>query len=140
MTKEQLFSLLSLTKKSQPQLAFSPISQRNKILRLIQKNLAENLEKILRENRKDLKKMTPDDPKYDRLLLNEKRILSTVDGLNEIIKLDDPLGKILEERKLKSGLFLQKISVPFGLIGIIYESRPNVTCDISSLWNYWNNL
>jgi len=133
MTKRDLFHCLKKVKNSQPQLAFSSFSQRNEILRLIGKNLEENLQKIIRENQEDLKKMDPADPRYDRLLLDEKRILSIADGIQEIRKLDDPLGEILEERRLKSGLLLQKISVPFGLIGIIYESRPNVTCDISAI-------
>lgn len=133
MTKGKLFSLFSKTKKSQFQLAFSSFSQRNKILELIQKKLKENVTQIIKGNRKDLKKMEPADPRYDRLFLNEKRTQSIIDGINEIIKLDDPLNRILEERKLKSGLFLQKISVPFGVIGVIYESRPNVTCEISAI-------
>lgn len=133
MTIKRFFNLLSKAKKSQFRIAFASLSQRNKILVFIQENLRKNLKKIIKENQKDLKKIDPSDCRHDRLLLNEKRILSVVDDINEIIKLDDPLGKILEERKLRNGLFLQKISVPFGLVGIIYESRPNVTCDISAL-------
>lgn len=133
MTREQLFNLLAKAKKSQSEIASAPFSQRNKILEFLQENLRKNLEKLITENQKDLKKMNSFDPKYDRLLLNEKRILSIIDSLNEIIKLDDPLGKILEERELKNGPFLQKISVPFGLIGVIYESRPNVTCEIPAI-------
>lgn len=133
MTKKQLFKFLLKAKKARAQLAFSLLSERNKILTLIQENLKKNLGRIIKENKKDLKKLKPSDPKYDRLLLDEKRILSIADGINEIIKLDDPLGRVLEQRKLKSGLLLQKISVPFGTIGVIYESRPNVTCDISAL-------
>ncbi|MDI6603041.1 MAG: glutamate-5-semialdehyde dehydrogenase [Patescibacteria group bacterium] len=133
MTKKQLFKLLLKAKKAQSQLAFSSLSERNKILTLVQENLKKNLVRLIKGNKKDLKKLNPDDPKYDRLLLNEKRILSLIENINEIIKLDDPLGKILEERKLKSGLSLQKISVPFGVIGVIYESRPNVTCDVSAI-------
>jgi glutamate-5-semialdehyde dehydrogenase len=133
MTKKQLFNLLLKAKKAQLHLVFSSIFQRNEILKLLGKKLEENLAKIIRENQKDLKKMDPADPGYDRLLLDEKRILSLVEGINGIIKLKDPLGKILEERKLKSKILLQKISVPFGVIGIIYESRPNVTAEISAL-------
>lgn len=133
MTKNKLFSLLSKAKKVQSQLAFSPLSQRNEFLKIFGEILNKNIGKIIKANIKDLKKINPADPRHDRLLLNEKIILSVADGITEIIKLDDPLRKIIEERKLKSGLFLQKISVPFGLIGIIYESRPNVTCDIAAL-------
>lgn len=133
MTKNQLSEFLSKAKKAQSQLAFSSFSERNAVLELLQGNLKKNLEKIVKENKRDLKRMNPDDPKYDRLLLDEKRILAIAEGINEIIKLEDPLGNVLEKRKLKSGIFLQKISVPFGIIGVIYESRPNVTCDISAL-------
>ncbi len=133
MTKKQFFKLLSKTKKAQSQLAFSSLSERNAVLGLLQDNLRKNSARIIKENKKDLKKMDSADPRYDRLLLNEKRILSLIESINEIIKLDDPLGKTLEQRKLKSGPFLLKISVPFGTSGVIYESRPNVTCDISAI-------
>lgn len=133
MTKEKLLFLLQKAKKFQSQLAFSSLSQRNKILKFIQRNLRQNLKKIIKENQKDLKKMSPSDPKYDRLLLNKNRILDIVEEIKDLIKFDDPLGKILEEKKLKSGLSLQKISVPFGIIGVIFESRPNVTCHVSAI-------
>jgi glutamate-5-semialdehyde dehydrogenase len=93
MTKEKLFNCLKKMKESQPRLAFSSFSQRNKILEFLQENLRENLEKIIKENQKDLRKMKPSDPKYDRLLLNEKRILSMIESINEIRKLDDPWEK-----------------------------------------------
>lgn len=133
MTREKLFELLSKAKKSQPELSSASLSQRNKILRLIQKKIKKNLKKIIKENQEDLKRIDSADPRYDRLLLNKERVLSIAKSINEIIKLDDPLRKVLEERKLKSGLSLQKISVPFGTVGVIYESRPNVTCDISAI-------
>ncbi|MBU4298787.1 hypothetical protein KJ636_01990 [Patescibacteria group bacterium] len=79
MTKKGFFNLISKAKKAQSHLAFSSFSQRNEVLRLIGENLEENLQKIIRENQKDLKKMDTADPRHDRLLLNEKRILSVVD-------------------------------------------------------------
>ena len=69
----------------------------------------------------------------DRLLLNEKRIEAMAEGLRQVADLPDPIGIISEERTVPSGLSLKKISVPMGVIGIIYESRPNVTADAFSL-------
>ena len=133
MTEKKLIYLLSKAKRSQSKLAFSILSERNKILEFLKENLLSRAKEILKENQKDLKKMDPKSPKYDRLLLNEKRIKDMVKGIEEIIKLKDPLGKILEKRKLKNGLLLEKISVPLGTVAVIYESRPNVTIEISSI-------
>ena len=88
---------------------------------------------ILAENEKDLARMSPEDPKYDRLKLTEERIEGIAADIRNVIKLPSPLGKILGERTLDNGLELKKISVPLGVIGIIYEARPNVTFDVFSL-------
>lgn len=88
---------------------------------------------ILRENAKDLAKMSKDDPKYDRLLLTQERILSLARDIRQVATLPSPLGKILQEITRPNGLRIQKVSVPLGVIGIIYESRPNVTVDIFCL-------
>jgi len=107
--------------------------QKANILIDLAKELLENSNQILLENKKDLDLMDPNDAKFDRLMLNHSRIISLADSLNQIAKLDDPSGKILSERILESGLRLQKISVPMGVIGAIFESRPNVTIDVASL-------
>ena len=107
--------------------------QKAHILIDLAKELLENSNQILLENKKDLDLMDPNDAKFDRLKLNDSRIISLADSLNQIAKLDDPSGKILSERILESGLRLQKISVPMGVIGAIFESRPNVTIDVASL-------
>lgn len=88
---------------------------------------------ILEENRKDLQLMDNSDPKYDRLLLTEDRIKGITQGLREVAKLDSPVGKVLESRVLPNSLQLSKITVPFGVVGIIYEARPNVTLDVFTL-------
>ncbi|TNJ36281.1 glutamate-5-semialdehyde dehydrogenase [Chlorobaculum thiosulfatiphilum] len=100
-------------------------------------DLAERIptaaEAILDANRKDLERMDAADPRYDRLLLNEARLNSIAADLRNVAALPSPLDRVLEERTLPNGLELKKVSVPLGVIGIIYESRPNVTFDVFAL-------
>lgn len=99
--------------------------------------LADEAEKqtpyILEENQKDLDLMDTADPKYDRLKLSEDRIKGIAGDIRNVVKLPSPLGKILERRDLPNGLNVSKVSVPLGVVGIIYEARPNVTFDVFSL-------
>jgi glutamate-5-semialdehyde dehydrogenase len=99
--------------------------------------LADETEKrtafLLAENKKDLDLMDPQDPKYDRLQLSAERIKAIASDIRNVVKLPSPLGKILEQRDLPNGLKLSKKTVPLGVIGIIYEARPNVTFDVFSL-------
>lgn len=88
---------------------------------------------ILKENQKDLDRMDPSNPKYDRLLLNPDRLVAIENDIRAVADLPSPLGRILEERHTDQGLHLKKISVPMGVIGIVYESRPNVTFDVIAL-------
>ena len=88
---------------------------------------------ILTENQKDLDRMDDADPKKDRLLLNRKRIEGLAQSLREVALLPDPSGQVLLERTLEQGLKMQKIAVPMGVVGVIYESRPNVTLDVAAL-------
>lgn len=88
---------------------------------------------ILAENQKDLDRMDPSNPMYDRLLLTESRIKSIAGEIRQVINLPSPLQHILEEKRLDNGLSIRKISVPLGVIGIIYEARPNVTFDVFAL-------
>ncbi|MEL7532528.1 MAG: glutamate-5-semialdehyde dehydrogenase, partial [Bacteroidota bacterium] len=80
-----------------------------------------------------LGKMSDSNPKKDRLLLNAERIQGLVESVHAIAKLTDPSGKLLSEKTLKNGLLVQKMSVPLGVVGIIYEARPNVTIDVAAL-------
>lgn len=97
-------------------------------------DLAErDTKKILEANQKDLDRMDPSNPKYDRLLLNQERIVGIANDLRNVARLPSPLNKAIEEKKLENGLTLKKVSVPIGIIGIVYESRPNVTFDVFSL-------
>lgn len=88
---------------------------------------------LLEENQKDLERMELSNPMYDRLLLTEARIKGIAAEIRQVAQLPSPLHHILEEKKLENGLVLTKTTVPLGVIGIIYEARPNVTFDVFSL-------
>ncbi len=88
---------------------------------------------LLSENLKDLDRMDPADPKYDRLKLTADRLASLAAGIRNVASLPNPVGRILNETIRPNGLKITKIAVPFGVIGIIYEARPNVTFDVFSL-------
>jgi glutamate-5-semialdehyde dehydrogenase len=88
---------------------------------------------ILKANQKDVQKMAASDPLVDRLLLNKQRLQAIADSIRTIAELPSPVGKLILKRKMKKGLELKKMTVPFGVVGVIYESRPNVTFDTSVL-------
>ncbi|NTW48798.1 MAG: glutamate-5-semialdehyde dehydrogenase [Chlorobiales bacterium] len=88
---------------------------------------------ILEANKKDLERMNPNDPKYDRLLLSEARLQGIASDIRNVATLKSPIGKVIEERTLPNGLELSRVTVPLGVVGIIYEARPNVTFDVFSL-------
>ena len=88
---------------------------------------------ILSENQKDLKLMDPADPKYDRLKLTKDRIAGIAADILNVASLPSPIGKILSKTVRPNGLKIKKVTVPFGVIGIIYEARPNVTFDVFTL-------
>ncbi|TGD83123.1 glutamate-5-semialdehyde dehydrogenase [Hymenobacter wooponensis] len=88
---------------------------------------------LLAENEKDLARMAPDDPKYDRLKLTEARIAAIAEDICNVAFLPSPLGQVLQQRTLPNALHLSKIRVPLGVVGVIYEARPNVTFDVAAL-------
>ncbi len=88
---------------------------------------------LLEENRKDLERMNPDDPKYDRLKLTEDRLIAIAGDIRNVASLPCPVGRVLSKAVRPNGLEIVKTAVPFGVIGIIYEARPNVTFDVFSL-------
>jgi len=92
-----------------------------------------NTDFILAENQKDLDRMDPEDPKFDRLKLTADRIDGIASDIENVAQLENPVGKLLKEMVRPNGLNIKKITVPFGVIGIIYEARPNVTFDVFSL-------
>jgi glutamate-5-semialdehyde dehydrogenase len=88
---------------------------------------------LISENKKDLDRMSEDDPKFDRLKLSAERIKDIAADILSVSRLKSPLGELIEEKTIKNGLHLKKIRVPLGVVGIIYEARPNVTFDVFSL-------
>ena len=105
----------------------------NAILEAIAKETESKMYYILAENQKDLQRMDTSNPKYDRLLLDEQRIMDIVKDIRNVASLPSPVGKALMQKTLPNGLNLSKVTVPFGVIGIIYEARPNVSFDVFSL-------
>lgn len=105
----------------------------NRILNAVADACIQQTAYILEENRKDLQRMDPENPKYDRLKLTEDRLKDIVADIRNVATLPSPLGKVLKETVRPNGMKLKKISVPFGVIGIIYEARPNVSFDVFSL-------
>ena len=104
----------------------------NKVLLSYSRLLLKNKKQILRENEKDVKGVKRKHL-VDRLVLDDKKIESIRSSINDILKFKNPLNKVLEEWKRPNGLKIKKITTPIGIIGIIYESRPNVTSDVSAL-------
>jgi glutamate-5-semialdehyde dehydrogenase len=104
----------------------------NKVLLTFNQLLSENKKIITRENLKDIKNVKRKNL-VDRLILNEKRIDNIRESVSQIIKFKDPLNRVLEKWTRPNGLQIKKMSTPIGVIGVIYESRPNVTADVSAL-------
>ena len=109
----------------------------DEIIQQVLLELADQAEKnttfLLAENQKDLNRMDPVDPKFDRLKLTAERISGIAVDIRNVASLENPVGKILKETTRPNGLKITKVSVPFGVIGIIYEARPNVTFDVFAL-------
>jgi glutamate-5-semialdehyde dehydrogenase len=107
--------------------------QKQKILQRLAAVITAHTDQIITENVKDLQKMDPADPKLDRLLLNSERIAGLSGSLIDVSNLADPTNVLLSENTISNGLFIQKKTVALGVIGVIYESRPNVTIDVAAL-------
>lgn len=124
-TKEAAFILSTVTTQ-----------QKNEVLKTLADLIDKNRQNILKENQKDLKKGNEKGLSkafLERLTLSDKRIDSIIESINQVIDLPDPVGEIIEETIRPNGLKIQKVRVPIGTIGIIYESRPNVTVDSAIL-------
>ena len=122
--------------KASKLLSSASSTSKNKALKLIANNLKKDSSKILKANEKDMKIANDNKTSkalLDRLYLDKKRIENMIDGVNNIIKLEDPVGKIIKSWTPKNGIKMSQTRVPIGVIGIIYESRPNVTVDASTL-------
>ena len=107
--------------------------QRNKVLQAVADAIIAETPALLKANAEDLAKMDKTNPLYDRLQLTEQRLHDIAADMRHVSTLPSPLGRILKEKTLDNGLHLQRVAVPFGVIGMIYEARPNVTFDVFSL-------
>jgi len=129
----QLKETFERVKRASKMLTLLSDEQRNEILLAVAGAITNNKERILKANGGDLAKMEPTNPLYDRLQLTEKRLDDIAADMRNVSTLPSPLGHITKQNTLANGLRLCRISVPFGVIGIIYEARPNVTFDVFSL-------
>ena len=114
-------------------LALLTDDKRNEILRAVADAIIAETPALLKANALDLAKMDKANPLYDRLQLTEQRLRDIAADMRHVSTLPSPLGRILKDKTLDNGLHLQRVSVPFGVIGMIYEARPNVTFDVFSL-------
>ena len=105
----------------------------NRILLDTADALIARQEEVLAANAEDLRRMDPENPKYDRLKLTEKRLAGIAGDMKNVASLPSPLGRLLSETVRPNGMVIRKVTVPFGVIGVIYEARPNVTFDVFSL-------
>tara|TARA_B100000029_G_scaffold515350_1_gene621924 strand:- start:1708 stop:2961 length:1254 start_codon:yes stop_codon:yes gene_type:complete len=135
-SKEIIKQIAINAKKASSQLSNIESEIKNKALRNLIKNIKDNSFELIKANKKDIENANSvnlSSAKIDRLMINENRIDGIVKSLEEIINIKDPVGRILSEWNRPNGLKIKKVSVPIGVIGIIYESRPNVTVDASAI-------
>ena len=125
--------LLHETAAAAKQLVALPDERVVKILRLVADALEAHQEEVLEANAEDLQRMDPANPKYDRLKLTADRVEAIAHDMRNVSSLPSPLDRLLNETVRPNGMVIKKISVPFGVIGVIYEARPNVTFDVFSL-------
>ena len=129
----QLKETFEKVKRASKSLALLSDEQRNDILNAVADAIINHKERILKANAEDLAKMSKENPLYDRLQLTDSRLEGIVSDMRNVATLPTPLGHITKQKTLPNGLRLCRVSVPFGVIGMIYEARPNVTFDVFSL-------
>jgi len=134
--KEMVHSIGKRAREAAAVLAGATAEKKNDALEAVAAALEANTAGIQAENEKDLEKGAQgglSTAMLDRLRLNDKRMKSMIDGVRDVVKLEDPVGKVYDQRTRPNGLKIHRMRVPIGVIGIIYESRPNVTVDASAL-------
>ncbi len=122
-----------LAKRASRTLALLADSQRNALLLAVADAIVAHTDILLQANADDLSHMESTNPLYDRLMLTSERLAAIASDMRHVASLPSPLGRVLTERTLANGLHLQRVSVPFGVIGVVFEARPNVTFDVFSL-------
>ena len=128
-----LKEIFERTKRASKTLALLSDQQRNEILLAVADAILAQKERILKANAEDLSKMEKSNPLYDRLQLTDSRLEGIAGDMRNVATLPSPLGHVTKQKTLPNGLRLCRVSVPFGVIGMIYEARPNVTFDVFSL-------
>jgi glutamate-5-semialdehyde dehydrogenase len=129
----QMKEIFEKVKRASKSLALLTDAQRNDILNAVADAIMAQQERILKANAQDLAKMEQSNPLYDRLQLTESRLEGIAGDMRNVATLPTPLGHVTKQKTLPNGLRLCRVSVPFGVIGMIYEARPNVTFDVFSL-------
>ena len=129
----QLKETFERAKAASRELLLIDDNRKNQILLAVADAIMDNSGELLEANGRDLARMDRSNPLYDRLLLDEKRLQGITSDMRPVAALPSPLGKTLVEKTLDNGLHLRRVSVPFGVIGMIYEARPNVSFDVFSL-------
>ena len=121
------------TKKASRQLALLTDEQRNAVLRAVADAIEASSDELLAGNAEDLERMDESNPLYDRLKLTPERLRAIASDMRNVAHLPSPLGIETQKRTLANGLRLRRVSVPFGVVGVVYEARPNVTFDVFAL-------
>ena len=133
MSMGEMTSTFKKVREASRSLVACTEDQINRVLLMLADATENNIKQILAANADDLSRMDEGNPKYDRLKLTEERIHGIAEGIRNVALLPSPVGRIIGETVRPNGMRLTKVSVPFGVIGIIYEARPNVTLDVFSL-------
>ncbi|GAA4447597.1 glutamate-5-semialdehyde dehydrogenase [Ravibacter arvi] len=131
--EESIVPQLKRVKAASASIRNLPDGESRALLLHLAELVVAHTDEILGANQKDLDQVSDTDPKKDRLKLTAARIQDLAKSLREVANLESPAGKVLTERTIEQGLQLKKIAVPLGVVGVIYESRPNVTLDVASL-------
>src|SRR5690606_4553042 len=132
MQKDIKLELLN-SRKAKKSLSGLNREDKQRILNALATALRNHVEEILVENEKDLVRMDPADSKYDRLKLTTERIEGLAQSVLDVSQLDDPTNQLISSRKLSNGLLVEKKTVALGVVGVIYEARPNVTIDVAAV-------
>ena len=134
--KAELMEIGTKAKAAAGKMALLETNKKNEVLNCVAKNLIKDAKTLIAENAKDMeagKANGMPEGLLDRLLLTEKRIEQMAEGLEQVAALDDPIGEVLSMKKRPNGLRIGQKRVPLGVVGIIYEARPNVTADAFGL-------
>lgn len=133
MVKMNLNEIFQSVRAASRKLAMWNVETVNALLCAVADRIEEKTDSLLEANREDLLRMEVSNPKYDRLKLTKERLSGIAADMRQVAALPSPLGRVLESYTVPSGLRLKKVSVPFGVIGVIYEARPNVSFDVFAL-------